>query len=60
MWQEQFFSPDTRIRVRQTTQNNVSIFFLTGPVEERINTSIDVSENTMEYFFKNLNCVIVF
>ena len=46
--------------VRQTTQNDVSIRFSTDLVEERINTSIDVSENTMEYFRKNLNYVIVF
>ena len=48
------------VRVRQTTQNNVSIGFSTGSVEERINTSIDVSENTMDYFLKNLNYVAVF
>ena len=41
------------VRVRQTTQNNVSIRFLTNSVEERINMSIDVLENTMEYFLKN-------
>ena len=31
-----------------------------GSVEERINTSIDESENTMEYFLENLNYVIAF
>ena len=46
--------------VRQTTQNDALIYFWTGSVEERINTSIDVSENTMEYFLKNVNYVIVF
>ena len=46
--------------VRQTSQTNVSICFLTGSVEEHTNTSIDVSENTMEYVLKNLNYVIVF
>ena len=45
---------------RHTTENNVSILFLTGSIEERINTSVDVSENTIEYFLKNLNYVIVF
>ena len=34
-----------------------SIRFSTGSVEERINMSIDVSENTMEYFLKNVNNV---
>ena len=43
------------LAIRQTTQNNISIPVLTGSVEERINTSIDVWENTMEYFLKNLN-----
>ena len=38
--------------VTQTTQNDVSIRFSTGSVEEPINTSIDVSENMMEHFFK--------
>ena len=46
--------------VRQTTQNDVSIRFSMGSVEERINMSIDVSENTMESFFKNVKHVIVF
>ena len=46
--------------VRQTTQNNVSILFLTDSVEERTNTYIDISENKMEYFLKNLNYAIVF
>ena len=46
---------------RQTTQNDVSIRFSMGSVEERINTSIDVSEkNTMEYFLKILNYLVVF
>ena len=31
-----------------------------GPIEERINTSIDVSENMMKYFLKNVKYVIVF
>ena len=31
-----------------------------GSVKERINMPIDVSENMMEYFLKNLNYVIVF
>ena len=50
------------ITVRQTTQNDVSIRFSTGSVEERINinTSINVSEKTMEYLLKNVNYVIVF
>ena len=46
--------------VRKTNQNKVSILFSTGLVEERINASIDVSENMMEYFLKNLNYVIAF
>ena len=46
--------------VRQTTQNDVLIQFSMGFVKERINTSIDVSENKMEYFLKNLNYVVVF
>ena len=46
--------------VRGTTQNDVSIRFLLESVEERINTSINVSENTMEYFLKNVKYVIVF
>ena len=37
--------------VRQTTQNDVLICFSMGSVEELINMSIDVLENTMEYFF---------
>ena len=45
--------------VRQTTQNDVSIRFSMGSVEERINMSIDVSENTMESFFKNVKHVLV-
>ena len=44
--------------VRQTTQNNVSIFFSTGSIEELINASIDISENMMQYFLKNFNYVI--
>ena len=40
--------------------NDVSIRFLTSSVEERINTSIEVSENTMEYFLKNVKYVLVF
>ena len=36
--------------VRQTTQNNVSIFFSMGSIEELINASIDISENMMQYF----------
>ena len=31
-----------------------------GSVKERVNTSIDVSENMMEYFLKKLNYVLVF
>ena len=46
--------------VRQTTQNNISILFSMGSIEERVNKSIDVSENKMEYFLKNVNYIIVF
>ena len=46
--------------VTQTTQNNVSIRFSTGSMEKYINTSIEVPLNTMEYFLKNLNYVILF
>ena len=31
-----------------------------GPIEERINTLINVSENMMKYFLKNVKYVIVF
>ena len=44
----------------ETAQNDVSIRFSTGSIEERISTSIDISENTMEYFSKNVKYVIVF
>ena len=52
------FPSENRLSVRQTTQNDVSIPFLTGSVEERINTYIDVSENTMEYYLRNVKCKI--
>ena len=50
------FSVTTLINIIQISKigkdrNNVSILFSTGSVEEPINTSTDVSENTMEYFF---------
>ena len=48
------------LSVRQTTRNNISIRFLTGSAEEQFSTFIDVSENMMEYFFKNVTYVIVF
>ena len=46
--------------VRQTTQSQVPIHFSTSPIKEHINKSIDISENTMEYFSKNVNYIIVF
>ena len=46
--------------VRQTTRNNILIRFLMGSAEEQFSTFIDVSENMMEYFFKNVTYVIVF
>ena len=48
------------LSVGQTTQNDVSIRFSTGSIEEHITMLIDVSENMMEYFFKNVNYVTVF
>ena len=46
--------------VRQTSQNDVSIRFSTGSVEERINMSLDISENTMEHFLKNVKYTLLF
>ena len=46
--------------VRQATQSQVPIHFLTSSIKEHINKSIDISENTMEYFSKNVNYIIVF
>ena len=42
--------------VKQTTQkqNTVLILFSMGAIKEQINTSIEVSENRMEYFLKKL------
>ena len=48
------------LSVRQTTRNNILIHFSTGSAEECISTFIDVSENMMEYFLKNVTYVIVF
>ena len=46
--------------VAQTTQIDISIRFSAGSVIEHVNMSINVSENTMEYFLKNVNYVIAF
>ena len=48
------------LSVGQTTQNDVSIRFSTGSIEEHITMLSDISENMMEYFFKNVNYVTVF
>ena len=41
--------------VKQTTQNKtLLILFSMGAIKEQINTSIEVSENRMEYFLKKL------
>ena len=46
--------------VTQTTQINILIRFSAGSAIECINMSINVSENTIEYFLKNVNYVIAF
>ena len=50
------FSQQPQNKAMQISQNKILIWFLMSSIKEHINTSIDISENTMEYFLKNLNC----